>query len=132
MKVEEGGVHCKRYDVHCMKQWVKISMVIWTTPILGKRFTCWTSINMASLMKDNVNDEVSNGTTKTLILLDGVLKSDYRPKGDHATHLWGWIKRPITQSSVWKCPYANDKIKRELIMWVSSIMDGKKKRGMIG
>jgi len=44
-------------------------------------------------MKDNVNDEVPNGTPKILILFDGVvnwdgaLKSNNRPKGDHATHL---------------------------------------------
>jgi len=26
---------------------------------------------------------------------DGVLKSGSRLEGDHATHLWGWIERPI-------------------------------------
>ncbi len=44
-------------------------------------------------MKDNVNDEVPNGTPKTLIPFnkvvnwDGVLKSNGRPEGDHVTHL---------------------------------------------
>ncbi len=48
---------------------------------------------MASLMKDNVNYEVLNGTTKIFIPSyevvnwDGVLKSSSRPEGDHATHL---------------------------------------------
>ncbi len=28
--------------------------------------------------------------------------------GDHATHLQGWIKKPIAQNSVWKCLYANN------------------------
>jgi len=52
-------------------------------------------------MKDDVNDEVSNGTPKIIILSngvvnwDGVLKSSNRLKGDHATHLRTWIKRPI-------------------------------------
>jgi hypothetical protein len=48
---------------------------------------------MASLMNDDVNDEVSNRTPKTLIPSngvlnwDGVLKLGGRPEGDHATHL---------------------------------------------
>jgi len=43
-------------------------------------------------MKDDVNDEVPNGTFKTLIPLDkvinlnGVLKSHGKLKGDHVTH----------------------------------------------
>ncbi len=37
-------------------------------------------------MKDDVNDGVPNGTPKTLIPFDGVLKSGGKPKGDHATH----------------------------------------------
>ncbi len=49
-------------------------------------------------MKDDVNDEVLNGTPKILIPCervvnqDGVLKLGGRPKGDHATYLWTWIK----------------------------------------
>jgi hypothetical protein len=45
------------------------------------------------LMKDYVNDEVPNGTPKTLIPFNGVLnyngvtKSSGKPHGDHATHL---------------------------------------------
>jgi hypothetical protein len=31
---------------------------------------------------------------------DGVLMSSGRPEGDHAMHLWGWMERPITRSSV--------------------------------
>jgi hypothetical protein len=48
-------------------------------------------------MKDDSNDEVFNGTFKTLILYDGVLKcngvskSNGKPKGDHATHFLNWI-----------------------------------------
>jgi hypothetical protein len=44
-------------------------------------------------MNDDGNDEVSNGTPKTLIPFDGVvnwdrvLRSGEKPKGDHATHL---------------------------------------------
>jgi hypothetical protein len=47
---------------------------------------------MASLMKDNVNDEVRNGTPKILIPFDwvvnwdGVLKLSGKPKGDHVTN----------------------------------------------
>ncbi len=58
------------------------------------------------MMKDDVNDEMSNGTLKILIPYDGVLnwdrvlKSNDKPKGDHATHLWSWIKRHISQSFV--------------------------------
>ncbi len=82
------------------------------------------------LIKDDVSDEVLNGILKILIPSngmvnwDGVLKSGGRLEGDHATHLWGWIKRPITYSSIWKCSYVNDIIEGGLMMWVSSIMDG--------
>jgi len=44
-------------------------------------------------MKDDVNDEVPNGTPKTLIPFggvvnwDGMLKSVGMSKGDHASHL---------------------------------------------
>jgi len=57
-------------------------------------------------MKDDVNEEVPNGTPKTLIPSnemvnwDGVSKLNDKLQGDHVTHLWGWIKRPITQCSV--------------------------------
>jgi hypothetical protein len=52
-------------------------------------------------MKDDVNDEVPNGTPKILILnngvvnWDGVLKSSGKQKGDHATHFCGWIESPM-------------------------------------
>jgi hypothetical protein len=48
---------------------------------------------MAYLIKDDVNDEVSNGNPKIIIFSnrllnwDGVLKLGSRPKGDHVTHL---------------------------------------------
>jgi hypothetical protein len=71
MKVEKGGVHCKRYEDHCRKQW--ILEATWTSPILERRFTCQTSFNRASLMKDDVNDDVPNGTPKTLIHCDKVV-----------------------------------------------------------
>jgi hypothetical protein len=44
-----------------------------TSPIL-RRFTCQTSFNNASLMKDDVNDDLPNGTPKILIPFNGVLK----------------------------------------------------------
>ncbi len=59
-------------------------------------------------MKDDVNDEVPNGIPKTLIPSDGVvnwdgvLKLSSRLEGDHATHLWSWIEKPIAQNSIWK------------------------------
>jgi hypothetical protein len=43
-------------------------------------------------MKDDLNDEVFNGTSKTLIIYDGVLKHNGvlklsgKPKGDHVTY----------------------------------------------
>jgi hypothetical protein len=51
----------------------KILKVIWTSPIIEKRSTCRTSSNEASLMKDDVNDEVPNGIPKTLIPFDEVV-----------------------------------------------------------
>ncbi len=74
--VKEGGVHHNKYNGHYMKQWVEISKVTWTSPILKKRLTCQIFFSRASLMKDDVNDEVSNGTSKTLIPFNGVLNSD--------------------------------------------------------
>ncbi len=87
MKVKEGGVHHNKYNGHCMKQWAKISKATWTSPILGKRSTCQIFFSRASLTKDEVNDEVSNGTSKTLIPFNGMLnldevsKSSCKPKG---------------------------------------------------
>ncbi len=52
-------------------------------------------------MKDDLNDEVSNGTPKILVPFDDVLNWDEVSKlkgkleGDHATHFLGWLKRPI-------------------------------------
>jgi len=115
MKVEKWGVHHNIYNGCCMKQWIKIPKIIWTSPILRKRLTCRTSFNNAFLkIKNDVNDEVPNGTFKILILFygllnwNGVLKLGGKPKGDHGTHSWGWIKRPITWSLVWKCSYVDD------------------------
>jgi hypothetical protein len=57
-------------------------------------------------MKDNLNDEVFNGTPKILIPFNGVLnwdgvsKSNDKLEGDHATHFKSWIKRPITHNSI--------------------------------
>jgi len=73
MKVEKGGVHSKRYEGHCTKQWIKILEATWASSILERRSTCQTSFNRASLMKDDVNDEVPNGTPKTLIHCDEVV-----------------------------------------------------------
>jgi hypothetical protein len=60
---------------------------------------------------------------------DGVLKLGDKQEGDHATHLWGWIERTITQSSIWKCSYADDIIEGGPMMWMSSIMDGNRQKG---
>jgi hypothetical protein len=49
-------------------------------------------------MKDDVNDEVPNGTPNILIPSngvlnwDGVLKSSDKPKRNHTTHFKSWIK----------------------------------------
>ncbi len=56
-----------------------------------------------------MNDEMPNGTPKILIPsygvvnCDGVLNLGGRPECDHVTHLQGWIERPITRSSIYKC-----------------------------
>jgi hypothetical protein len=39
---------------------------------------------------------------------DGVLKLNGKLEGDHVTHIWGWIERPITWSLVWKYSYIDD------------------------
>ncbi len=41
---------------------------------------------MASLVKDDVNDDVLNGTPKTIICFDGVVEASARLEGDQATH----------------------------------------------
>jgi hypothetical protein len=58
-----------------------------------------------------------------------VTKSSGKPHGDHATHLWGWIERPMAQSSIWKWSYVSDIIKGGPMMWASFIMDGNKHEG---
>jgi hypothetical protein len=61
-------------------------------PNLRKRSTYQTSSSTISFMKDDLNDEVSNKTPKTLISSNGVLtwdelsKLDGRLGRDHATH----------------------------------------------
>jgi hypothetical protein len=93
MKVEEEGVHHYKYEGHYMKQRIKIPTVTLTSPILGRRSTCRTSFITTYLMYDDGNDEMSNGIPKTLIPSngvvnwDGVLKSNDKLHGDHATHL---------------------------------------------
>ncbi len=50
---------------------------------------CQTSFNMASLMKDDVNDGVPKGTIKTsdgVVNWDGVLNSSNKSQGDPAAH----------------------------------------------
>jgi hypothetical protein len=58
--------------------------------------------------------------------LDGVMKSGGKPKGDHATHLWSWIKIPMAQNLVWKWSYVDDIIEEGCMMWMSLAMDGNK------
>lgn len=113
-KVERGNVHCNKYDGCYMKQWVIIPKATWTSPNKQKRLTCRTSFNKAFFMKDDLNDEMPNGTLKTLIPSDGVkswngmLKLGNRPRENHVTHFLGWIKRFFAWSSIWKCSYAID------------------------
>jgi hypothetical protein len=64
IKVKKGGMHRKRYNGDCTKQWIRISKTIWTSLNLWKMFKCWTSYNMTSLTKDDVNDEMPNRTSK--------------------------------------------------------------------
>jgi ABC-type transporter Mla MlaB component len=59
-----------------------------------------------------------------VVKYDEMLKLSGRLKGDHVTHLWSWIERPIAQSSIYKCSYANDIIKGGPMMWLSFTMDG--------
>jgi hypothetical protein len=61
VKVEDGGVHHKKYDGHCTKQWVEIPKATWTSPIIGIRSTCWASFDNAFFMKDDVKVKVPNG-----------------------------------------------------------------------
>jgi hypothetical protein len=57
-------------------------------------------------MKDDLNDDVSNRTPKTLVLSNGVLNWDEVSKlkgkleGDHTTHFLSWLKTPIPQSPI--------------------------------
>ncbi len=94
VKVEDGGVHHKKYNGRCTKQWIKIPKATWTSPILGKRFTCWTSFNKTSLVKDDLKVKVPNRTPKffipsdKMVNWDGVLKFGGRLEGEHVTHLW--------------------------------------------
>ncbi len=57
-----------------------------------------------------------------------MLKLNNRPKGDHATHFWGWIKRPIAQSLVCEYSYENDISESGPMMWMSFVMDGNKQK----
>ncbi len=112
VKVENGGVRHKKYNGCCMKQWIKIPTTTWTSPILRRRSTCQTSFNKAFFMKDDVKVKVPNRTPKILIPSDGVLKSSGRPKNDHTIHFWGWMEKPIPQSSIWKCSNVDDTIEK--------------------
>ncbi len=69
--VGEAGVQHKKYESHCTKHWIIIPKATWTSPILGRKSTFWTSSNMASLMKDDVNDEMPNGIPKIIIPMMG-------------------------------------------------------------
>jgi hypothetical protein len=62
VKVEDGGVHSKRYNGHYTKERVKIPKATQTSPIIKRRSTCQASFNKASLMKDDVKVKVPNGT----------------------------------------------------------------------
>jgi hypothetical protein len=65
-------------------------------------------------MKDDFNDEVPDGTPKTLNFFYGVLnwnevsKLRGKLKKDHATHFLGWLERSIPRNSIWKFSYAKD------------------------
>jgi hypothetical protein len=68
--------------------------------------TCQTYFNKVFWMKDDLNDELFNGTPKILNFSNGVLSWDKvlkiggKLEGDYATHLKSWIKRPITWNSI--------------------------------
>jgi hypothetical protein len=64
MKVENGGLHCRRYNGCCMKQRIRIPKATLTSPILGIRHTCQTFSYRASLMKDKVKVKVPNITPR--------------------------------------------------------------------
>ncbi len=106
MKVGEGGVQCNIYDGYYTQQWIRIPKATWTLPSLEIKSTYRTSSSKVFFMKDYLNDEVFNGTPKTLILSNGVLNQDEvsmsgnKPQGDHATHFKSWIERLIAQSLV--------------------------------
>ncbi len=55
-----------------------------------------------------------------------MLKFGAKLKGDHVTHFWGWIEKPIAQNLVWKCSYAYDIIEGGPMMWISFTMDENK------
>jgi hypothetical protein len=100
---------------------------------LGRTSTCWMSFSKVSLMKDDFNDEVPDGTPKTLNFFYGVLnwnevsKLRGKLKRDHATHFLGWLKRSIPRNSIWKFSYAKDTMEGGPMMWMSYEMDGNRK-----
>jgi hypothetical protein len=51
VKVEDWGVHCKKYNGPCTKPRVKIPKATWTSPIIGRKSTCRTSSYMAFLWR---------------------------------------------------------------------------------
>ncbi len=59
-----------------------------------------------------------------MVNYDGLLYLGNKLEDDHVTHFLGWIKRPIAQSSIWKCSYADDIIEGGPMIWVSFTMDG--------
>jgi hypothetical protein len=73
MKVENGGVHYKKFNGHYTKQRIKIPKATWTSPILRRRSTCQSSSYKAFLMKDDVKITMPNRIPKIPIPSDGVV-----------------------------------------------------------
>jgi hypothetical protein len=76
VKVENEGMHHKKYNGHCMKQQIRVQKTTWTSPILRKRFTCRTSFKKASLMKDDVKIKMPNKTLKIIMPSNKVVNLD--------------------------------------------------------
>jgi hypothetical protein len=106
MKVEDRGVHHKKYDGYCMKQRVKNSKGHLNITHFREKVHMLSIFCKASLMKNDVKVKLPKKIPNILIPSDGVvnwdgvLKSSGKPESNHAKHFLGWIKRPITHNSI--------------------------------
>ncbi len=92
MKVGEGGVQCNRYNGRCINNELEFQRLFEHCLVQGEREHAKHFFIKLSFMKDDLNDEMPNGTPKILIPYDGVLnqdgvsKSGDKPKEDYVTH----------------------------------------------